>query len=56
MSRDDLTLPLIEMRRAAARERELGARADAGGTGVRRWVRTSWHTLPGRRLGGRSPR
>jgi hypothetical protein len=64
---DDLTLALIEMRQASARERLLAARArqsrlsagraerpDAGARRVRVWVRTSWHTLPGHRTGDRT--
>jgi hypothetical protein len=67
VSGDDLTLALIEMRQAAARERLLMARArqsrrsagraeraDADAQGVRVWIRTSWHTLPGHRSGARS--
>jgi hypothetical protein len=63
---NDLTLSLIEMRQASARERQLAARArqsrraahraeraDVGARGVRVWIRTSWHTLPGRRTGNR---
>jgi hypothetical protein len=62
----DLTLALIEMRQASARERQLAdrarqsrraaaraERADVGAPGVRVWVRTSWHTLPGHRTGDR---
>ena len=67
MRDDDLTLALIEMRQAAASERQLAARAresrrsagrveraDAGAQGVRVWIRTSWHTLPGHRTRDRS--
>ncbi len=67
MRGDDLTLALIELRQASARERQLAAlaresrrsavraeRADAGAWGVRGWIRTSWHTLPGHRTGDRS--
>ena len=61
---DDLTLALIEMRQASARERQLATRAgqsrrsagradraDVGARGVRVWMRTSWHTLSGHRRG-----
>ncbi len=65
----DLPLALIERRQASARERQLAARAgqsrraagraeraeraDVGARGVRVWIRTSWHTLPGHRTGDR---
>ena len=67
MRGDDLTFALIEMRQASDRERQLIARArqsrrsagraeqaDVGARGVRGWIRTSWHTLPGHRTGARS--
>jgi hypothetical protein len=82
---DDLTLALIEMRQAAARERgpdtparqtrrearRAGRREDRGSTsrrwwwlglarpgvaGMRVWIRTSWHGLPGQRAGDRPRR
>jgi hypothetical protein len=52
--RDDLALPLIEMRRASAGERALAVRADAGERVERRRTPRSWHTLPGRGVDHRS--